>query len=640
MRFRDLPIRRKLTSVNVLTSSIALFLASVAFIAYEVVTFRDSVAGQLTVQAQIIGYNSASALMFNDREAAIQVLAALRAEPHIMSATIDRKDGTVFVPYTRKGASEPEALPEAAMNNGTGHRFESGRLTVMQDIVVDGERVGRVRMLSDLSEMSTRMKRYIGIVALVFLASIVAAFALSSQLQQTISGPILHLVERARIVSSQKNYSVRAIATSQDELGLLIRTFNEMLSQIQERDAALLKARDDAEAANRAKDEFLAVVSHELRTPLTPILAWARMLRGGQLDPAATARAIESIERNIKAQAQLIGDLLDVSRIIAGKLRLDVRSVDIAPVVEAAVESVRPTAEVKGVRLQTIIDPRAGLISGDSDRLQQIVWNLLANAVKFTPKDGRVQLELRRVNSHVGIAVSDTGKGIEPEFLPYVFDRFRQADSSTTRVHGGLGLGLAIVRHLVELHGGRVSAESAGIGLGATFSVELPLAAVQRVPSAEFVHPSAEPEYGMPFTPSQELAGLRILVVDDDPDTLQILQAILSRCGAEVRAAISASEALTSLQGWHPDLLISDLGMPDEDGYSLLRKVRALDAQHGGNIPAVALTAYARVEDRVRALAAGFQMHVAKPIEPAELVAVVANLAAWTAKPNGGHQRV
>ena len=639
MRFRDLPIRRKLTLVNVLTSSIALLLASVAFIAYEVVTFRDSVARQLTVQAQIIGYNSASALVFNDREAAIQILAALRAEPHIMSATIDRKDGTVFASYTRKGASEPPVLPDVVMNNGSAHRFQGTRLILMQDILVDGERVGRVRVLSDLSEINARMKRYLGIVGIVFLASILAAFGISSRLQRAISGPILHLVERARIVSSEKNYSVRAIATSQDELGLLILTFNEMLSQIQHRDAVLEKARDDAEAANRAKDEFLAVVSHELRTPLTPILAWARMLRSGQLDPAASARAVESIERNIKAQAQLIGDLLDVSRIIAGKLRLDVRPIDIAPVVEAAVDSVRPTAEVKGVRLQAVIDPRAGLVSGDSDRLQQIVWNLLANAVKFTPKDGRVQLELRRVNSHVRIVVSDTGKGISPEFLPYVFDRFRQADSSTTRVHGGLGLGLAIVRHLVELHGGRAYAESAGVGLGASFSVELPLAAVQRLPSAEFVHPTAEAERGVPFTPSPALAGLRLLVVDDDLDTLQILQAILSRCGAEVRLAASVPDALAALQGWRPDLLISDLGMPDEDGYTLLRKVRALDANQGGNIPAVALTAYARVEDRVRALAAGFQMHVAKPIEPAELVAVVANLAAWIARPNGGGQQ-
>jgi signal transduction histidine kinase/ActR/RegA family two-component response regulator len=635
MRFRDLPIRRKLLSVNALTSSLAVLLAWLAFMTYEVVTFRGTLARQLAVQAQIVGYNSASALLFNDHTAATQVLAALRAEPHIVSASVYGKDGVVFATYARQGSNEPPILPELVMVNDTGYRFDKDRLFVVRDILVDGERVGSVRILSDLTEMDARIKRYLLIGGLAFLVSIAVAISFTSRLQRTISGPILHLVERARIVSSEKNYSVRAVATSQDELGLLIQTFNEMLAQIQQRDAELEKARDDAETANRTKDEFLAVVSHELRTPLTPILAWTRMLRGEQLDQDQTQRALDTIERNVKAQAQLIGDLLDVSRIISGKLRLDVRAVDVAPVVEAAIESVRPTAEVKGIRLQTVVDPRAGLVSGDPDRLQQVFWNLLSNAIKFTPKDGRVQVELRRVNSQLQVAVSDTGKGISTEFLPYVFDRFRQADSSSTRSHGGLGLGLAIVRHLVELHGGQVRAESAGTGQGATFTVELPLAAVQRAPTPERVHPTADT--GMPFTPSPALTGLHLLVVDDDLDTLQILDAVLSRCGAEVRTAPSAADALDIMQGWHPDLLISDLGMPDEDGYTLLRKVRAMSAEHGGSIPALALTAYARVEDRVRALAAGFQMHVAKPIEPAELIAVVANLAAWTARPNGHH---
>jgi signal transduction histidine kinase/ActR/RegA family two-component response regulator len=637
MHFRDLPIRRKLTWVNILTSSVALLLASVAFIAYEAVTFREGIARQLSVQAQIIGDNSASALMFNDREAAVKILAALRAEPHIIVASVYGKDGIVFATYARKGTNEPPILPDLVKVGASGRRFEGNRLIVAQDIFVDSERVGSVRILSDLNEMTARMLRYLGIVALVFLASAVAAVAISSQLQQVISRPILHLVERARIVSTEQNYSVRAIPASQDELGLLTRTFNEMLSQIEQRDVALEKARDDAEAGNRAKDEFLAVVSHELRTPLTPILMWARMLRGGRLDTEATASALETIERNIMAQAQLVGDLLDVSRIITGKLRLDVRPVDIVPVVEAAAESARLTAELKGVRLRTIVDPRAGFVAGDPDRLQQIVWNLLSNAIKFTDKGGRVQVEVQRVNSHVRITVSDSGQGISAEFLPHVFDRFRQADSTTTRAHGGLGLGLAIVRHLVELHGGRVHVASPGEGQGATFTVELPLAAVQTAAPPEHVHPTAETR--VPFVPSPALARLRLLVVDDDVDTLETLQAILSQCGAEVRTAASAAQALEVLEDWRPDLLISDLGMPGEDGYTLLRRVRALDTAHGGDIPALALTAYARAEDRVNALAAGFQMHVAKPIEPAELVAVIANLAEWTAKPGSGHQR-
>ncbi len=634
MRFRDLPIGRKLTLANVLTSTLALLLASTAFIAFELLIFRVSMVRQLSTQAAIIGYNSTAALLFNDRNSAAQTLAALRAEPHVLAASIYAKDGAVFATYARRGVTELPPLTESMLEN-PGHEFKGEQLILVQDIDENDERIGSVRMVSDLTEFSARLKRYLAIVGLVFLASIGAAVAMSAELQRVIAGPILHLVGCARVVSTEKNYSVRAVATSQDELGLLIETFNEMLTQIQLRDEALEKARVDAETANRAKDEFLAVVSHELRTPLTPVLAWARMLRSGQLDPEATTRAVDSIERNVKAQAQLIGDLLDVSRIISGKLRLDVREVDIAPVVEAAVEAVRPTAEVKGVRLQTTIDPQAGLVSGDPDRLQQIVWNLLSNAIKFTPKEGQAHVRVGRVDSHIEITISDSGKGIHPEFLPYVFDRFRQADSTITRSYGGLGLGLAIVRHLVELHGGHVRVESAGEGQGASFTVELPLAVVQRAPGPGSVRPTASG--GLPFAPAPTLVGVRVLVVDDDPDTLETLWAILSQCGAEVRTAGSAGEALGIMAVWPPTLLISDIGMPGEDGYALLRKVRELESDRGGSVPALALTAYARVEDRVKVLASGFQMHVAKPIEPAELVAVVANLAAWTARPESRH---
>jgi signal transduction histidine kinase/ActR/RegA family two-component response regulator len=634
MRFRDLSIRRKLTLANVLTSTLALFFASTAFIAFELLIFRASIVRELSTQAAIIGYNSTAALLFNDRSSAAKTLAALRAEPHILAGSIYAKDGAVFATYARRGVTELPPLTESMLEH-PGHEFKGNQLILVKDIDDNGERIGSVRMVSDLTEFSARLKRYLAIVGLVFLASIGAAIAMSSQLQRVIAGPILHLVGRARIVSTEKNYGVRATSTSQDELGLLIETFNEMLTQIQQRDEALEKARVDAETANRAKDEFLAVVSHELRTPLTPVLAWARMLRSGQLDPEATTRALDSIERNVKVQAQLIGDLLDVSRIISGKLRLDVQQVDVAPVVETAVESVRPTAEVKGVRLQMTIDPRAGLVSGDPDRLQQVVWNLLSNAIKFTPKEGQVQVQVSRVDSHIAITISDTGKGIGADFLPYVFDRFRQADSTITRSYGGLGLGLAIVRHLVELHGGHVHAESAGEGQGASFTVELPLAVVQGAPSPGAIHPTASS--GVPFTPAPTLVGVRVLVVDDEPDTLETLWAILSQCGAEVRTAGSAVEALGIMQEWPPSLLVADIGMPGEDGYALLRKVRELEADRGGTVPALALTGYARVEDRVKVLAAGFQMHVAKPIEPAELVAVVANLAGWTARPETRH---
>ena len=389
----------------------------------------------------------------------------------------------------------------------------------------------------------------------------------------------------------------------------------------------------DAQDANRLKDEFLATVSHELRTPLTAILGWAQMLQGGTLDEATGQRALGSIERNAKFQSHLIEDLLDISRISTGKLRLDVRPLELAPIIEAAVDAVRPAADAKAIRLDKTIDWKAGLVSGDSDRLQQVVWNLLTNAIKFTPRDGCVRITLKRQNAHVQIQVSDTGQGISPEFLPYMFDLFRQGDSSITRSHGGLGLGLAIVRHLVEMHGGSVQAQSEGEGKGATFVVMLPMIGIPMADNNSHKDGAVDVSRdGVPMERVPELKGVSVLIVDDEPETRDLLVEVLSRCGAEVRASSSAHDALEALQSWKADVLISDIGMPGEDGYDLIRKVRKMDADHGGCIPAVALTAYARGEDRIRALSAGFQMHVSKPVEPVELAAVVASFAWQTRK--------
>jgi PAS domain S-box-containing protein len=382
----------------------------------------------------------------------------------------------------------------------------------------------------------------------------------------------------------------------------------------------------EAQESSRLKDEFLATVSHELRTPLTAILGWAHMLRTGGFNGDDSLKAIETIERNARSQSQLIDDLLDVSRIITGKLRIDVRPIDPNSFIEAAIESVRPAAEAKEVRVQRIMDTGVVTVSGDPIRLQQVIWNLLSNAIKFTPKGGRVQVRLERVNLHIEIGVRDSGAGIAPEFLPYVFDRFRQADQRTTRQHGGLGLGLAIVRHLVELHGGTVRAESPGQGQGATFTVLLPVAPVyQSVGQGERVHPAARDTLPLYECPDR-LDGLKILTVDDEPDTRELLKVGLGQCGAQVTAVGSVAEALEAIGAAVPDLLISDIGMPGEDGYELIRRVRELPAEGGGKVPAIALTAYARVEDRMQALRAGYQMHVPKPVELAELVAVAASL--------------
>lgn len=383
------------------------------------------------------------------------------------------------------------------------------------------------------------------------------------------------------------------------------------------------EARAQAEEANRLKDEFLATVSHELRTPLSAILGWVAVLRLGKLEPEQITRALETIERNARAQTQLIDDLLDVSRIMSGKLRLSVRPVDLRDVIEAAVDSVRPAAEARSIHLTNMLDPDAGPVSGDPDRLQQIVWNLLTNAIKFTPKEGRVQVRLERVNSHLEISVTDTGEGISPDFLPYVFDRFRQEDSTSHRSYRGLGLGLAIVRQLTELHGGTVAADSRGTAQGSTFTIRLPLLPLrQRTPVD--VHPAAgEPSEAQ----GPSLEGIRVLLVDDEPDAREALSLILGERGARVQTAASAREALSILDGERPDVIVSDIEMPAEDGYSFIRKVRERTAERGGLVPAAALTAYSRSHDRMTALSSGFQIHVPKPVEAAELVAVVWSLA-------------
>ena len=402
---------------------------------------------------------------------------------------------------------------------------------------------------------------------------------------------------------------------------------------IEEERASLLvreqEARKQAEEANRIKDEFLATLSHELRTPLNAILGWAQVLRTGKVDEDTTARALEAVERNARAQAQLISDLLDVSRIITGKLRLELKPVEIPRIIDAALDSVRPAADAKGIRIRVTLDRSSGGIGplvGDPDRLQQVVWNLLSNAIKFTPQGGSVEVRLGQKEGQAEIAVQDTGAGIRPDFVPYVFDRFRQAESSTTRQHGGLGLGLSIVRHMVELHGGTVMVESPGEGQGSIFTVRLPIRlGVEAVPLTERRQLSSE---DLPdVVSSRILTGLRVLVVDDEADTRDLLVTALEQCGAQVTAVPNVPDALASLDRGLPDVLLSDIGVPGEDGYSLIRKLRARSAELGGNVPAAALTAYARSEDRIRALSAGFQAHLAKPIDPAELVATIAALA-------------
>src|ERR1043165_2807740 len=381
------------------------------------------------------------------------------------------------------------------------------------------------------------------------------------------------------------------------------------------------RARAEAEAANRIKDEFLATLSHELRTPLTSLLGWSSVLREAKRDEKVLAQGLDAIDRNARVQAQLIDDLLDVSRIVSGKLNLDVRPLDIASVARAAINVVQPAADAKGITLDYYAEPGLGAISADSARVHQIIWNLLSNAVKFTPHGGKISLRVEQDETDARVTVKDTGQGIEPEFLPRLFDRFRQADSSTTRSFGGLGLGLAIGRHLVELHGGTVSAYSDGVDKGATFSATFPLLTDRAEPIC--IHHTAEGS----VLENNSLDGLRVLLVDDEAEARQIISTVVTRTGAEVHTCTSASEAMTKLAEWKPDVILSDIAMPGEDGYSFIGKVRSLPPDKGGETPAAALTAYARDGDRPPALAAGYQMHIAKPIGASQLVHMIARLA-------------
>ncbi|MDQ6619198.1 MAG: PAS domain-containing protein [Pseudomonadota bacterium] len=525
------------------------------------------------------------------------------------------ENGDSFMLYTLSGAPR-EAFSRFGQPRATalfGPTFRGEGIIRIDDVLADdrygkmpphyGMPVGHLPVRSYLAApVTTRSGEVLG--GLIFGHPEVAVFsARSERLLEAVAAQAAVAIDNARLYQAAQRAA-------------------------EEREALLnseRSSRAEAERASRMKDEFLATLSHELRTPLSSILGWAHVLRSGRASSADLDKGLDVIERNARAQAQLIDDLLDMSRIISGKVRLDVQSVEPASFIDAAIETVRLAAEAKDIRLEKLLDAGPFTISGDPNRLQQIVWNLLANAIKFTPKGGKVQIVLERVNSHLEISVADTGVGIAPEFLSHVFDRFRQADSSTTRRFGGLGLGLSIVKHLVELHGGTVRVHSEGEGAGATFTVHLPLAVVHRSQEVPREHPRA-PVAQRAELQHVDLAGVRILIVDDQSDARELIARVLSECNAEVLTCATAEEGLEVIEKARPTLLISDIGMPGTDGYEFLRQVRALGTSKGGAIPAIALTAFARSEDRTRALRAGFLVHLSKPVELAELIATVASV--------------
>jgi signal transduction histidine kinase len=600
-RFRDLPVGRKLVAVSVAASALALAVSGAVFLVSSFLFVRDGVRDDLQVQAESVATNASAAVAFSDLYDADETLQVLQRLPSVDLACLYKLDKKLFTAYRRPGV--PRTCPEVPPEPGDIAGAE--RATFLKTISYRDVPHGTLLMVGNFDQVWGRLAPQ----TLAALAGIIvggiAAIVLSARIQRVVSRPILELSSTARTISHAGDYSLRAAKHANDETGHLVDSFNAMVSEIERRDEQL-------RAASRLKDEFLAALSHELRTPLNAMLGWTQVLRTGKATPEVIDRAYESIERNARAQATLIEDLLDISRIVSGKLNLRSDPVDLTAVVEAALEVVRPAAEAKDITIVRQLAPSPQYVVGDVDRLQQIAWNLLSNAVKFCGKGGHVQVTVRAESDHYHFEVRDDGVGIAPDFLPHVFDRFRQGDGSLTRRHGGLGLGLAIVRELAQLHGGRVSALSEGTGKGAAFVVELPrpagLASVQGREG---------------FSRASRLDGVSVLVVDDDDDARELATIVLSGVGAKVQATASAAEARSALNRTSFDVIVSDLAMPTTDGHQLLRGLRADSTQRGANTPAIALTAHAGVGAESQAHESGFQSVVTKPYDLETLVAAI-----------------
>jgi len=616
-RFAVRSFAGRITWLVTLTGAFAIVAVSLALATINSRDLRRNALDSLQAQAAIVALNSGAPLVFGDRANATEVLASLRAMPSVTSATLFALDGTAFARYLR----DPMVVPEP-------RAFPPGISVRERDIVSvisvqeKGQPLGRLQVTYDASGLHRQLWESIAIAAVVSLAALGLMFLAAQRATRVVIAPLAGLTRTAQRVSETRDYGLRARKFSDDEIGAFTDTFNEMLTQIQQQDVDLKASRAEAESASRMKDEFLATLSHELRTPMTPILGWAQILQRIALGNPRILQAADVIERNALAQTRIIDDLLDMSRIMSGKIGLEMAGFDIAATLKAAIETVRGVAEPRGISIDAGIQPDLPPLTGDRLRIEQVLWNLLSNAIKFSGDGSRIRVDVRRDGNSVEVAVADNGKGIATEFLPHVFERFRQADSSVTRVHGGLGLGLAIAQQIVELHGGSVAVSSDGLGQGATFVVRLP---IPRHVSAPVHKPDAQGGSEVRAPGDLPLAGLHVLVVDDENDAREWLVRVLTDAGADVRSARSAAEALEAFDHAPPDVLLSDIGMPEVDGYALIRRIRALPEARGGHTPAVALTAFARADDRQRALHAGYQLHIGKPVDEDELIAAVAS---------------
>jgi signal transduction histidine kinase/ActR/RegA family two-component response regulator len=604
-------IRQKLTALLMIMSGAVLLLASAAFVTWDFYRFREEMQVDLATQAGLVLENTAAAMTFDDPDAARQTLEMLSIDPHIQIACLYLPNGRLFALANFNDVSQ-DACPASPPS---GIRYTANRLQMTSQLTRGVDRGSLLFITSDLDAHTARLQTQATAVLAILVAGLMVSFLLSHMLQRVVSQPIAQLADTARSIADRGDYSIRASSAADDEIGVLVQAFNHMLDEIEASQRERADLLDREQHANRLKDEFLATLSHELRTPLNAIVGWVHLLRGGQLPPDEVAHALERIDRNAHAQARLVQDLLDVSRITSGKLLLDVRDIDLAAVAANAIDACRPAADARQVLLECR-STSAMPTMGDPDRLQQVLWNLISNAVRFTPAHGTVIVSLRRDDQTDTIEVRDTGAGIEPKFIPFMFEPFRQADAASTRAHGGLGLGLTIVRRLTEMHGGTVSVASEGLGKGATLTVTLPVRRPGPLPTA---------------LPSRARVGrLRdatVLIVDDDPDTLELLENTIEMAGAKPLAAHSVADAIRAVDGHDFDAMVSDIAMPGQDGYTLLAllKDRLGDAMPTATI---ALTAYASRADRERAINAGFREHLAKPVNPDVLLQTLSDLLA------------
>jgi signal transduction histidine kinase len=608
----------KVSLLMTLTSGIAICVVCFTLAAADYWILRRETLAGLSSQTLIVAMNSGAPLAFFDRTSATEALSAFKTQPAVAVATLYDLKGNTFARYERKddvAVGLRDTLPSSVFGPGWRHQ--------VTPIDEHGQRLGTLDVLYDLRGLQTHLLRTLALSAAASLLAIIMVYLFSLVIRGALIKPVALLSQTARKVSQTKDYSQRARKVSDDELGTFTDAFNQMLEQIQKQDIEIQASRADALKASQLKDEFLATLSHELRTPMVPILGWAQVLRLSAGNNEQVLQAAAVIERNARAQNKIVDDLLDMSRIISGKLKLEVRPIDLADVVLEAIDIVAPAASAKSITLGRQVERGHAFTHGDPHRLQQVVWNLLSNAIKFTDNGGRVGVSLRHEGGQVVLEVGDSGQGIAAEFLPHVFERFRQADSSTTRQHQGLGLGLAIVRQLVELHGGSVSAASAGAGHGATFTVRLPATARASAPVAALPMPVAAGADGLP-----SLRGLKVLLVDDEVDARDLIENVLCLAGATVFPVGSAESALAAIDAFHPHVLLSDIAMPEVNGYDLIRRVRQAPAEEVRAIPAIALTALVRPEDGARALAAGFQQHLSKPVDNDTLIRAVHVLAA------------